>query len=508
MDALLTAFIGDLTGRSLSFLIDRCLKKEEPTKEKRLDSLQRLLLRVRVVVEEAGERHVTNQAMLQQLTMLRKEMYRGYYTLDTFRCRSHKDDVLAGRRSFALSRFNPAKRILFSGAGSRTSSDDGGADELNQVLRSLEASIADVRECIVFLSTCPRLPTRQPYNMHMILENCMFGRQMELQHIVNFLLQTSYCCHSGDEPPGVLPIIGPKRVGKSTLVEHACNDERVRDHFSQIVFFNRSDIIAAGERSMCSGVVKHRNFHLDEGQAPMLIVVELDGDRLTENLDEDVVEVLWHRLYSAYKNSVPRGSKIIVTSQSGNIASFGTAPPLRLRFFSREAYWYFFKVLAFGAMDAAEHPKLASIATDMAVVLNRCFLGLNIFSRLLRSNADARFWSAALETLREFTRGNEYMTGANDREVHPWGVNSAVHVPSVSQHMVILDDYQQKTDQATGAEAPRITSVDLMFGRARPRGKFDVLAWRSHLPPHYSYVMSCEIRRPKRVVARKKKTTL
>jgi hypothetical protein len=85
---------------------------------------------------------------------------------------------------------------------------------------------------------------------------------------------------------GFLPIIGPRRVGKSTLVEHACNDDRVRDHFSQIVFFTRNDI--AGESSASSllghgggGVVRHRNCHL--GVERMLIVVELDGDRLTES---------------------------------------------------------------------------------------------------------------------------------------------------------------------------------------------------------------------------------
>ncbi|OEL13034.1 hypothetical protein BAE44_0025947 [Dichanthelium oligosanthes] len=414
MDAFLTAFIGDIASRSLSFLIDRYLKKEEPTKEERLDNLQRLLLRVRVVVEEAGERHVTNQAMLQQLSTLRKEMYKGYYTLDTFRC-------------------------------------------------------------------------QQPHHEHD--EDDRTGKK------------------------DVLPIIGPGRVGKSTLVEHACNDERVRDHFSQIMLFTRNDL--AGESAASSlrdgcGVVKHHNRDL-EGQR-MLIVVELDGDKFTQNLDDDTVEALWQRLYSAYKNCIPRGSKIIVTSRSDKIASFGTTVPLRLQFLSREAYWYLFKVLTFGAMDAAEHPKLASVAMDMAVVLNGCFLSANIFSGLLRSNIDVRFWSAALAILQEFKQRN-IVSGLmrSNVNVRYQRVNSAVHIPSVSEHIVILDDYQQMGSAApsvrdeAGAGVPRVTAVDIMFGRVRPRGKFDVLAWRSHLPPHYSYVVKCEMQTPKQVVARKKR---
>jgi hypothetical protein len=46
-----------------------------------------------------------------------------------------------------------------------------------------------------------------------------------------------------------------------------------------------------------------------------------------------------------------------------------------------------------------------------------------------------------------------------------------VRVPSLlEEHVVILDDYQQ-----TGEEALRVMSMDVMFGRVRPRGRFDML---------------------------------
>ncbi|KAL6647194.1 hypothetical protein ACP70R_014631 [Stipagrostis hirtigluma subsp. patula] len=499
MDAFLTAFLGDLASRSISFIIDKYLKNAEPTKEERLDSLQRLLLRVRVVVEEAGERHITNQAMLQQLSTLRKEMYRAYYTLDTYRCQAHEDDGHDQQvsRTFALSRFNTAKRILFSGDGASKSQ---GINELNKVLWSLETAISDANECILFLSSCPRL-CRQPYNMHLILEKCMFGRQMELQHVVSFLLQTG---RHGDEGPSVLPIIGPRRVGKSTLIEHACNDERVRDHFSQIIFYARNDIADGSVASLRDGcVIKHRNY--DAKGERILIIVELDGDRFSDGLDEDIVEVLWQRLYSTYKSCIPHNSKIIVTSRLDKIASFGTTPPLRLQLFSQEAYWYMFKVLTFGSMDVSDHPKLASIAMDMAMVLNGFFLPAYIFSGLLRSNFNIQFWSMVLATLREFKQRNHMVT-APQVDSFPFEVNATIHIPTVSEYIVIHDDYQISSASACGeAEAPKTMAVDVMFGRARPRGKFDVLVWKSQLPPHYSYVLSCEIQRPKRVAARKKR---
>jgi hypothetical protein len=82
MEVILSAALGELGSRSISFLVDRYLKQTAaPTEAQRLCNLQRLLLRLRVIVEEADGRLVTNQAMLHQLRIMKKEMYRGYYTL-------------------------------------------------------------------------------------------------------------------------------------------------------------------------------------------------------------------------------------------------------------------------------------------------------------------------------------------------------------------------------------------------------------------------------------------
>jgi hypothetical protein len=224
MAIFLSSILSDLTTKFTSFLIDKCSRQTSPpTVEETLSNLQRLLLRVHVIVEEADERHISNQAMLRHLGQLRKDMYRGYHTLDTFRCRgAHEENRVS--RSFILSTFNPAKRIRFCGDGSSSEQE-----QLKQVLGCLEGAIRETNELVVFLSGCPRR-CRQPYSMYLILDKCMFGRQMEMEQIMDFLLQEELPI---DGNPGVLPIVGPVRVGKSTLIEHACNDDRVRGHFSQ-----------------------------------------------------------------------------------------------------------------------------------------------------------------------------------------------------------------------------------------------------------------------------------
>ncbi|KAM0916223.1 hypothetical protein ACQ4PT_010309 [Festuca glaucescens] len=171
MEVAFSALVGELAQRSISFFIVRLSKPEEPSMPTE-ETLWRKLLRVHVVVEEAEGRQITSRSMLEQLKLLREGMHRGYFVLDSFKYRSCQEP--------------------------ESSKEDNDGD-----------------------IGCPRM-RRQPYDTYMLLERCMFGRHVEMEHIINFLLQMG----TGDLE--VLPIVGPAKAGKSTLIEHACNDERVR----------------------------------------------------------------------------------------------------------------------------------------------------------------------------------------------------------------------------------------------------------------------------------------
>jgi hypothetical protein len=122
--------------------------------------------------------------MLHQVSILKEEMYTGYYTLDVFSCQDMTKDHEVNN-SFAPSVFSPAKRVrLCSGNNEGVAQ----AELLEQVLGSIRGTIEDLSEFVLFICRCPRLH-RQPYNMYLLLDKCMFGRQMEMEHIMNFLLQ-------------------------------------------------------------------------------------------------------------------------------------------------------------------------------------------------------------------------------------------------------------------------------------------------------------------------------
>uniref|UniRef100_A0A8R7K492 NB-ARC domain-containing protein n=1 Tax=Triticum urartu TaxID=4572 RepID=A0A8R7K492_TRIUA len=477
MEAIISAVLGDLVGRAISFVVKKL--REQTTSEEDLQRLRQLLLRVSAIVEEAEGRRVTNRGMIHQASTMREQMFRGYYLLDTFRSREKEaDDEEVSRFLFAQSNFNPAKRIRCLSSNSQIESTVIGREssqELKQVVLGLESVVADMKEFAIFLG----LET----GAYLFVDKYMFGRQMEREQAISFLLQA--------EPPGngnvgVLPIVGPARVGKSTLADHVCNDERVQNHFSLILLYTGNDLkdeTVTSFRDHCT--IKHQNIGLDEKR--LLVVIELLGD---------VDKGAWKRLLHLYELYMPHGSKIIITSRSEKTASLGTTEAVRLNYLSKEAYWYFFRTLVFGSTDPEEHPKLTSIAMEIALEMRESFLYAYIIAALLRENISARFWCRVLRHLREHRQKNILLLGECpvDEEQPRYVWSMAKRRQGSEDIKFYLQGCDPQKGPASHGEIPKITVMDLISGTwsAMPRGKFEVLSWRSVIPPYYSYTTVCE----------------
>jgi hypothetical protein len=167
---------------------------------------------------------------------------------------------------------------------------------------------------------------------------------MEKEQIIGFLLQP--------EPAqdfDVLPIIGPHEVGKRTLVEHACLDDRVRDHhFAKIHHLTSDDLDLQSH--------DHHGHHqgLIDSASAAIFVIDLAGGEEEEET--------WRRFRSSMRRRAHRESKIIIISRTERHSALGTVPPLRLRVPCREELWYLFKALSFGGADPEERPELVRIA--------------------------------------------------------------------------------------------------------------------------------------------------
>ncbi|KAM0894523.1 hypothetical protein ACQ4PT_024473 [Festuca glaucescens] len=312
MEALISAVLGDIISRAISMVVEK--SRRQTTTEEDLQRLHQLLLRISTVVEEAEGRCVSNRGMIlldpmdqliRQISVMKKQMFRGYYLLDSFKCIEKKtNDEEVSRSSFAPSKFNPAKRFRLVSSSPQIESMVIGRDnikELKQVILVLENMVADMKEFAIFLMSYPRM-YRQPCGAYLYLDKYMFGRQMEREQAISFLLQAEPL---GGGTLGVLPVVGPGLIGKSTLVEHVCDDERVRNHFSLILRYKGNDLKGeTGTTFRDNCVIKHQN--IASGEERSLVVIELLGD---------VDEGAWKRLLQTSERYMAHGSKIIITNQ-------------------------------------------------------------------------------------------------------------------------------------------------------------------------------------------------
>lgn len=100
--------------------------------------------------------------------------------------------------------------------------------KLKQAILVLENMVVDMKEFLTFLMSYPRM-YHQPYGSYLYLDKHMFGGQMERERAISFLLHVEPL---GKGNFGVLPIVGPAFVRKSTLVDHICNNDCLRNKFS------------------------------------------------------------------------------------------------------------------------------------------------------------------------------------------------------------------------------------------------------------------------------------
>lgn len=439
-----------------------------------------------MVVEEADWRYISNSCMLVQLKTLSAAMYQGYHVLDNIRYMQHTESV---SHSFALS---PLKRARTTAGTSPSSSSHSKAfsSDLRSVLENLEAAVANMVEFVVLLGGCERI-SRRPYDAYLGIDNFMFGRHVEKQQILGFLLR--HDVPAG--PPAVLPVTGGRGVGKRTLVAHVCHDERVRSHFTTILHLTGDGLsrIADHGRRLLPGRI--------------LVVVEFVSD-----VDDDD----WTTFYSSVIKSKGGRCKVIIYGRDEKLNKFGTVEPICVNHLPLEEYRYLFKTLALGSAD---HPRLAAVVEEFAVLLGGSLISANMTAHAMRKNPDARFWRCKLNRITIIVELNMSRFGAHPNELFDRG--RPVHldndhyllspgapsclVPSASGQSNIL-----------GKNLPTIKWDFLAEARnaVPPKRDFELITWESRLPPYTSfvhsvqYVPNCAEVKPGTSLSRKKRPVI
>ncbi|CAL5041037.1 unnamed protein product [Urochloa decumbens] len=423
-DVVVPAALSEILSRIFSFLFDNLTTRPAPgARDAHRRRLEQLLGNIGSMVEEAEGRHITNHQLLSHLKALTAGMYRGRFALEvtdlddaTNAAAGDIDDADAaavGKRSFALcSSFNRAKRsrvtrLILGGGGAVGRNADGGGEDgterLAAVVEELESLTRDyMREFIMLVQGYPRRIHR-PVTTTLYMDRCVFGRHVEKERIVDFLLHRA--------PPSRAPflsalaVMGAKKVGKTTLVKHACDDERVRGHFAAIEWFETPAVVRAGgapdQTIWESGGPEYlAGVRRILGEARFAVA----GAGRSLLVFEDawpIDESEWAALAASPASAAfaGGGSKILITCRDGDVARIGTAEPVVLETLRQEEYWYYFKAFAFGGADPRDHPRVAAVAREISGHLERTFLDARVLGTLLRANFDARFWRKVLAAI-------------------------------------------------------------------------------------------------------------
>ncbi|KAK1698100.1 hypothetical protein QYE76_014797 [Lolium multiflorum] len=360
--------------------------------------------------------------------------------------------------------------------------------ELQSSLQNLEAGVANMVEFTVLLGGCERI-SRRPYDAYLYIDNFMFGRHVEKQKIMRFLLE-----HNSPAPLSVLPVIGGNGVGKKTLVARVCDDERARFHFSMVLHLNGDDLFRITDHEWMSGKT--------------LVVIEFASD-----VDEDD----WATFHRSITN-MDRGSKVIILGRNASLEKFGTVKPISLSCLSLEEFSYLFKTLSFGSADPTDHPHLAALVEKFATVLGGSLISANVLADALRKNLSAHFWLSLLNGARDSVKKNNTRFGAHPHELfsrgHPVHLIGGYILSPVPSRIVKSANSMTNVPEEG---LPRIMFGDLIAREGHvvlPRGDFRLISWESRLPPYTSFVhlvrsaSSCVDDKPETPLSGKKRTGL
>uniref|UniRef100_A0A0E0LF65 NB-ARC domain-containing protein n=1 Tax=Oryza punctata TaxID=4537 RepID=A0A0E0LF65_ORYPU len=410
-EVVLPAALSEVFGRLFSFLIDSFSRPTAVgTRDVYRQRLEWMLGNISSMVEEAEGRHITNMQLLSHLKVLTEGMFRGRFTLEV----SDLDDVKntrdddnnatcaddESRRSFALcSSFNRAKRSRVTRLIFGSSGGDDGKERLAAVIEELELLTSDyMREFILLVQGYPQ-KVHWPVKTTLYMDKCMFGRHVEKEGIINFLLQRPLI---GVPYLSVLTVIGGKKLGKTTLVKHACDDERVRDHFARIEWFETQDVVRKGGLPGQTMWESDGPEYLD-GVRHIIAEPRFSAVRSLLVFEDawPIDEVAWSEL-ACIPSTLTDGSKLLFTSRNIDVARLGTVEPVVLRHLPLEEYWYYFKAFAFGGTDPREHPLIAMVGREILEHLERTFLDARVLGTLLKANFDIRFWRRMLGAIARY----------------------------------------------------------------------------------------------------------
>ncbi|TKY53596.1 putative disease resistance RPP13 protein 1 [Spatholobus suberectus] len=376
---------GPLMGAVFNVLLERIASPEvvnffkKKNRDQLLKELKIILLSVNAVLNDAEEKQMNNEAVKEWLEELKDVAFAAEDLLDEI----FTDAKIKAKEVNTL--HNTPVNFY----------DKGVEERIKDVHERLEFIIRQKEVLDLKRGEEVKMAHKTPTSS--VMEACdVYGRDSEKEALVNLLL-------SGDEKIGVIPIVGMGGIGKTTLAQLVYNDHRVQKEFdlkAWIYVSEEFDICKITKNLLeavtsCSCDTEDLNFLQRDLKMYIMkkkFLFVLD-DVWNENYDN------WDKFRSPFKHAGAHGSKIIVTTRSGYVASImQTVSPYNLSELSNEDSWNLFSKHAFDYGNSSLHQSLDKVGREIVRKCKGLPLAVKTLAGLLRSKSESHEWYKVLNS--------------------------------------------------------------------------------------------------------------
>ncbi|RVW24189.1 putative disease resistance RPP13-like protein 1 [Vitis vinifera] len=374
---------GAFLSASLQVLFDRLASREvvrfirgHKLSDALLKKLERKLLVVHAVLNDAEVKQFTNPYVKKWLVLLKEAVY-------------DAEDILDEIATEAL-------RHKVEGCG--VPNQHKSESRVEEIIDRLEDMARDRDVLGLKEGVGEKLAQRWP-STSLVDESLVYGRDQIKEKMVQLLLSNNA---RSTDAMGVISIVGMGGTGKTTLAQLLYNDQRVKKHFDLKAWvcvseeFDPIRVTKTILEAINSSTSNTTDLNLLQVQLKERINMKKSLLVLDDVWNEDSCD--WDALRTPLIVGA-KGSKIIVTTRSTKVASAMRAVHTHcLGGLSFEDGWSLFKKLAFENGDSSGHPQLEAIGEKIVHKCQGLPLAIKAMGSLLHSKVEAREWDDVLNS--------------------------------------------------------------------------------------------------------------